>query len=157
MSCASGLYIEIELSTSVRAHPHHAYVSFWPSESVVLLDRLFSIDVNGKTWRLIRNWYAGGTCFVHVDGASSSYIFSYWKGCPPRINPITNPFQHCDGPTPKDPGVFRSIVNNLYNACQWYPNTCHFCVLPPGTDLNFTSNSFLQLYKPYQFYWWAII
>ena len=39
---------------------------------LVLLDRLFSIGINGKTWRLIRNWYTGGMCFVHVDGASST-------------------------------------------------------------------------------------
>lgn len=25
----------------------------------VLLDRLFSIGINGKTWRLIRDWYEG--------------------------------------------------------------------------------------------------
>ena len=41
-------------------------------EFPVLLDRLFSIGVNSKTWRLIRDWYAGGMCFVHVDGASST-------------------------------------------------------------------------------------
>ena len=41
-------------------------------EFPVLLDRLFSIGINGKMWRLIRNWYAGGMCFVHVDGASST-------------------------------------------------------------------------------------
>ena len=41
-------------------------------EFPVLLDRLFSIGINGKTWRLIRNWYTGGMCFVHLDGASST-------------------------------------------------------------------------------------
>ena len=41
-------------------------------EFPVLLDRLFSIGINGKTWRLIRNWYTGRMCFVYVDGASST-------------------------------------------------------------------------------------
>ena len=40
-------------------------------EYPVLLDRLFSIGINGKTWRLIRNWYSNGTCFVQIDGTSS--------------------------------------------------------------------------------------
>ena len=40
-------------------------------EFPVLLDRLFSVGINGKTWRLIRNWYDGGTCCVQVDGAVS--------------------------------------------------------------------------------------
>ena len=31
-------------------------------EFPVLLNRLFSIGINGKMWRLIRNWYAGGMC-----------------------------------------------------------------------------------------------
>ena len=37
-------------------------------EYPVLLDRLFSIGINGKTWR---NWYSNGTCFVQIDGTSS--------------------------------------------------------------------------------------
>ena len=41
-------------------------------EFPVMLDKLFSISVNGKTWRLIRNWYENGKCFVHVDGLSST-------------------------------------------------------------------------------------
>ena len=41
-------------------------------EFPVMLDKLFSIGVNGKTWRLIRNWYENGKCFVHVDGLSST-------------------------------------------------------------------------------------
>ena len=48
-------------------------------EFPVLLDRLFSVGINGKTWRLIRNWYAGGTCSVYVDG-SASPPFSIERG-----------------------------------------------------------------------------
>ena len=28
----------------------------------VLLDQLYSIGVNGKTWRIIKSWYEGGSC-----------------------------------------------------------------------------------------------
>ena len=37
----------------------------------VLLDQLFSIGENGKTWCHIRNWYDNGRCCVKVDGRSS--------------------------------------------------------------------------------------
>ena len=64
------------LRTSVRAPPcmclFDLQKAFDSVEFPELLDHMFSIGVNGKTWRLIRNWYAGGTCFVHVDGASST-------------------------------------------------------------------------------------
>ena len=50
-------------------------------EFPVLLDCLFSIGINGKTWRLIRNWYEGGTCSVQVDGAVSK-PFSIERGVP---------------------------------------------------------------------------
>ncbi len=41
-------------------------------EFPVLLDKLFFIGVNGKTWKLIRSWYESGMCFVHIDGMSST-------------------------------------------------------------------------------------
>ena len=41
-------------------------------EFPVLLDKLFSIGINGKTRRLIRNWYESGKCFVHFAGLSSA-------------------------------------------------------------------------------------
>jgi hypothetical protein len=33
-------------------------------EYPVLLKRLFDVGVNGKLWRLMRNWYSGGHCVV---------------------------------------------------------------------------------------------
>ena len=38
----------------------------------VLLDHLFSIGVNGKTWRIIRNWYEGGSCCVKLEDRLSN-------------------------------------------------------------------------------------
>lgn len=40
-------------------------------EYPVLLQRLFDIGVNGKLWRLIRNWYSGGHCVVRDNGRYS--------------------------------------------------------------------------------------
>ena len=40
-------------------------------EFAVLLCHLFDTGVNGKTWRLIRNWYQNGKCFVQIDGRRS--------------------------------------------------------------------------------------
>ena len=87
-----------------------------------------------------------------MDGVSSTS--SYQKGCIPRINPITNRFQLCDGSTPEDPGVFRSAVsvNNLYSVAYLHAND----IRPLASSvsslqaqisevLNFTSNSFLKL------------
>ena len=41
-------------------------------EFPVLLDRLFSIGVNGKTWRIIKDWYEGGSCRVKLEDRFSN-------------------------------------------------------------------------------------
>ena len=41
-------------------------------EFPVLLDRLFSIGVNRKTWRIIKNWYKGGSCCVKLEDRLSN-------------------------------------------------------------------------------------
>ena len=41
-------------------------------EFPVLLDHLFSIGVNGRTWRIIKSWYEGGHCRVKVDDKLSN-------------------------------------------------------------------------------------
>ena len=38
----------------------------------VLLDRLFSIGVNGKTWRIIKNWYEGSSWCVKLEDRLSN-------------------------------------------------------------------------------------
>ena len=40
-------------------------------EFPVLLHRLHSVGVNGKLWRIIRNWYQGGVCSVKLDDSYS--------------------------------------------------------------------------------------
>ena len=77
VGCSDAIFATQELiaryiSEGSTAHmclfdPKKAYDSV---EFAVLLDHLFSIGVNGKTWCLIRNWYENGRCCVKVDGRS---------------------------------------------------------------------------------------
>ena len=44
-------------------------------EYAVLLDRLFEVGVNGRTWRLLRSWYDGAECQVKYGGSlSESFV-----------------------------------------------------------------------------------
>ena len=52
-------------------------------EFPVLLDHLFSIGINGKTWRIIKNWYEGGSCCVKLeDRLSNDFLIQkgVWQG-----------------------------------------------------------------------------
>ena len=40
-------------------------------EYPVLLSRLYKIGINGKLWRILRDWYTGTECTVRVDGRCS--------------------------------------------------------------------------------------
>ena len=43
----------------------------------VLLRRLFDVGVNGRLWRLLRNWYSGCKCRVKCNGRlSDSFCIS---------------------------------------------------------------------------------
>ena len=46
--------------------------AFGSVEFPVLLDHLFSIGLNGKTWRIIKSWYEGGSCCVKVEDRLSN-------------------------------------------------------------------------------------
>ena len=45
----------------------------------MLMDKLFEVGVNGKMWRLLRNWYEGGSCCVKIDGRLSA-TYSVGRG-----------------------------------------------------------------------------
>jgi len=40
-------------------------------EYPVFLDRLFDAGINGKMWRLLKNWYEDDSCQVKLDGRLS--------------------------------------------------------------------------------------
>ena len=48
-------------------------------EFPVLLDRLFSTGVNGKAWRIIKNWYEGGSGCVKLEDRYSN-VFPIERG-----------------------------------------------------------------------------
>ena len=48
-------------------------------EYAVLMDKLLEVGVNDKTWRLLGNWYEGGSCCVKIDGRLSA-TYSVGKG-----------------------------------------------------------------------------
>lgn len=40
--------------------------AFDSAEIHVLLDQLYKAGLNGKAWRLLKEWYTGGVCCVKV-------------------------------------------------------------------------------------------
>lgn len=78
VGCADGIFASQEIIARYMNEGSTVHMclldlqkAFDSVEFPVLLDRLFAIGINGKTWRLVRNWYEGGTCSVLVDGAIS--------------------------------------------------------------------------------------
>ena len=122
-------------------------------EFPVLLDKLFSIGINGKTWRLIRNWYESGKCFVYFAGLSSA-PFPVERGVrqgsilsPTLFNIIMNPLLL----TLEASGLGLS-VNNLYGGAYLHADDIRTLASTASTlqaqiseVLKFTSNNFLQL------------
>ena len=49
-------------------------------EYPVLLKRLYDIGINGKMWRLIKNWYTGARCQVKLDGGYLSDPYPMERG-----------------------------------------------------------------------------
>ena len=49
-------------------------------EYPILLDRLYAAGINGKCWRLIRNWYEGARCRVKIQEGKLSQPFVVERG-----------------------------------------------------------------------------
>ena len=49
-------------------------------EYPILLDRLYAAGINGKCWRLIRNWYEGACCRVKIQEGKLSQPFVVERG-----------------------------------------------------------------------------
>ena len=52
-------------------------------EYPVLLKRLFDVGINGKLWRLLKDWYKGAACVVRSNGRLS-------ERCQARFGVITD-------------------------------------------------------------------
>ena len=49
-------------------------------DSVVLLQRLFDAGINGKLWRLMRDWYSRALCAVKGENGRISNFFDIGRG-----------------------------------------------------------------------------
>ena len=58
---------------------HDLQKAFDSVEYAVLLEKLFDAGVNGKMWRLLKNWYESCSCQVKLDGRLSN-SFSIVRG-----------------------------------------------------------------------------
>ena len=122
-------------------------------EFPVLLDKLFSIGINEKSWRLIRNWYEGGKYFVHFDGSSSA-PFPLERGVrqgsilsPILFNIIMNPLL-----LTMEASHLGLSVNNLYGGTYLHADDIRTLATSASTlqaqisdVLKFTSDNFLQI------------
>ena len=122
-------------------------------EFPVLLDRLFQIGINGKTWRLIRDWYTGGTCCVRVDGVSSE-SFPIERGVrqgsilsPTLFNIVMDPLL-----TSLESSSLGLCVNGLYGGAYLHADdirTLSTSVISLQEQIievhNFADSNFLQL------------
>ena len=86
ISCSDAIFATLEVIARYvreggRVHMclYDLQKAFDSVEYPVLLKRLFEAGVNGKTWRLLRNWYEGARCQVRLNGALSQ-TFEIKKG-----------------------------------------------------------------------------
>ena len=122
-------------------------------EFPVLLNRLFQIGINGKTWRLIKDWYADGTCCVCVDGVSS-HVFPIERGVrqgsvlsPTLFNIVMDPLL-----TSLESSDLGLCVNRLYGGAYLHADNIR-TLSSSATTLQeqitevhaFCKNNFLQL------------
>ena len=117
-----------------------------------ILDKLFSIGINGKTWRFIRNWYESGKSFVHFDGSSSApsllrEVFVKAQFSPTLFNIIMNPLL-----LTMEASHLGLSVNNLYGGTYLHADDIRTLATSASTlqaqisdVLKFTSNNFLQI------------
>ena len=78
VSCADAIFATQEIIARYLRGGSHVYMclydlqkAFDSVEYLVLLQKLYDVGVNGKMWRLLKNWYEGGSCWVKVDGMVS--------------------------------------------------------------------------------------
>ena len=69
VSCANAIFTTQEVIAKYLNSGSKVYMclydlqkAFDSVEYAVLMDKLFEVGVNGKMWRLLRNWYEGGSC-----------------------------------------------------------------------------------------------
>ena len=86
VSCADAIFATQEVVARYLRGGSRVYMclydlqkAFDSVEYPVLLEKLYNAGVNGKMWRLLRNWYTGGSCQVKLDG-KLSHSFEVERG-----------------------------------------------------------------------------
>ena len=86
VGCADAIFVTQETiakhvreGSTVHMCLYDLQKAFDSVEFPVLLDRLYSIGVSGKTWRIIKNWYDSGSCCVKLEDGHSN-IFPIERG-----------------------------------------------------------------------------
>ena len=60
--------------------PYDLEKTFDSVEYPVLLDQLYAAGINGKYWRLLKNWYEGAQCRVKTQTGDLSQPFVIERG-----------------------------------------------------------------------------
>ena len=78
VSCADAIFATQDIVAKYLRGGSRVYMclydlqkAFDSVEYPVLLEKLYNVGVNGKMWRLLNNWYRGGSCQVKVHGRVS--------------------------------------------------------------------------------------
>ena len=86
ISCAEAIFSTLEIVSDLCKSGDHMYMCFYDLQRAfdfvqysTLLKRLYEAGINGKTWRLIRNWYIDPKCMVRVNRCLSS-TFTIQRG-----------------------------------------------------------------------------
>ena len=78
ISCMDAIFATQQVIAKYLRDGSHVYMclydlqkAFDSFEYPVLLEKLFEAGMNGKMWRILKNWYEGGCGQVKVDGRLS--------------------------------------------------------------------------------------
>ena len=98
-SCLDGIFATNEVLTKLLSEGDSPYLCLFDLEKAfdsveynVLLHLLYASGVNGKTWCIIKSWYANPICAVRFNRSVSASF----SGCDTRCSPFTNTFQPGD-------------------------------------------------------------
>ena len=87
VSCADAIFATQETIARYMGNGSRVFMclydlqkAFDSIEYPVLLNRLYAIGVNGRCWRLIRNWYDGALCRVKIKEGILSEPFAVERG-----------------------------------------------------------------------------
>lgn len=91
MSCAEAIFSTLEVVSQFSQQNEKMYMCFYDLQKAfdsvqypVLLKRLYEAGIDGKAWRLIKNWYNSLKYRVRVNGQLLNMVFF-------RVSVVTNP------------------------------------------------------------------